>query len=105
LNPEDYLRETPAVLGTASTASGAMTGKSPLEAELFLDGCRWEKIDELAAGHFFDIEFLRAYRLKLQILERHMKFEEELGFAAYRELYSRVLQASGADNPTGGNKK
>ena len=38
------------------------------------------KIDELSTGHFFDMEFLRAYRLKLQILERHELFEEERGF-------------------------
>lgn len=102
ISSDKFLRESPAVLGTSSIAAEAMSGKSPLEAELYLDGCRWAKIEELCTGHYFDIENLRAYRLKLQILERHVKFEEDKGFAAYRDLYTRVLEASGSVKPTGG---
>jgi len=102
LNSESFLRKSPGVFGTSAIASEAMAGKSPLEAELYLDGRRWAKIEELSTGHYFDIEYLRAYRLKLQILERHVKFEEELGFTAYRDLYTRVLEAAGTVEPTGG---
>lgn len=105
LNSEDYFRETEPVFGTSSVAAEAMTKDSPLEAEIFLDRCRWSKIDELAMGHFFDIEFLRSYRMKLQILERRALFDEERGFAAYRDLYNRVLSASGTDIPTGGDNE
>jgi hypothetical protein len=102
LSSDKFLRKSPGVLGTSSIAAEAMSGKSPLEAELYLDGCRWAKIEELCTGHYFDIEYLRAYRMKLQILERHVKFEEEKGFAAYRVLYTRVLEATGTVEPTGG---
>lgn len=97
-----YLREVEDVFGTGAVAAEAMAKQTPLEAELFLDSSRWAYIDDLAIGHYFDIEFLRAYRLKLQLLERHAMFEEEKGFAAYRELYARVLDASGAEVPVGG---
>ena len=43
---------------------------SPLEAELSLDRLRWEKIEELKKGHYFDIDYLITYALQLQILER-----------------------------------
>jgi hypothetical protein len=40
--------------------------------------------------------------MKLQILERRSMFDEERGFSAYRDLYTRVLAASGTDIPDGG---
>jgi hypothetical protein len=103
LDAQTYLRESADIYGTGPIAAAAVAADSPLEAELYLDSRRWMKIDELSIGHFFDMEFLRAYRLKLQILERHELFEEERGFEAYRNLYARVLSASGADVPMGGN--
>ena len=102
LDESQYLREVPDVFGTAAVAGEAMGKATPLEAELFLDASRWTYIDDLAFGHYFDVEFLRAYRLKLQLLERRALFEEERGFAAYRDLYSRVLEASGTEVPVGG---
>jgi hypothetical protein len=101
LDPGGYLRPAEAVFGTESMAHDVMAISSPLEAELYLDACRWAKIDELAYGHFFDLEFLRAYKMKLEILERHDMFEEEKGFDAYREIYARVLSASGTEIPMG----
>lgn len=83
------------VFGTSQIAAGAMEQNDPLEAELYLDDCRWSEIDELSAGHSFDMEFLCAYRLKLQILERHTQFEQERGSAAYQDLYARLLSAPG----------
>lgn len=104
LNPEDYSRETVPVLGTSAVAAEAMSKNTPLEAELYLDACRWSVIDDLAVGHFFDLEFLQTYKMKLQILDRRSKFDEERGFAAYRDLYARVLTASGTETeiPNGG---
>jgi hypothetical protein len=101
LDPGGYLRPAASVFGTESTAHEVMGISSPLEAELYLDACRWAKIDELAYGHFFDLEFLRGYKMKLEILERHDMFEEEKGFDAYREIYARVLSASGTEIPMG----
>jgi hypothetical protein len=54
-------------------ASHAMRQLSILEAEIFLDKQRWEKLDELLQGHFFDLEFLIVYAHKLLILERWEK--------------------------------
>ena len=55
---------------TAPFARWVTSQDSPLEAELSIDQKRWNKIEELKKGHYFDIDFLIAYMLELQILER-----------------------------------
>jgi len=94
LDADEYCREAEPVYGTARIAAEAFMMDSPLKAELYLDKCRWLRIDELASGHLFDIEFIRSYRMKLLILERRSGFNAEFGFRAYRDLYNRVLSVS-----------
>src|SRR3989338_1135562 len=48
----------------------AVNQDSPLESELALDRMRWEKIEDLRRGHYFDIDHLITYALHLQILQR-----------------------------------
>jgi hypothetical protein len=43
---------------------------SLIEAERILDEARWQFLDELCLGHFFDIDYLIVYSYKLLILER-----------------------------------
>lgn len=64
----------------------AIGQESLLEAELYLDRARWEKIDELSKGHYFDIDFLIAYSLKLQILERWNNINSGSPTQALQEL-------------------
>jgi len=69
--PEKYLRPD----GYAGTsiyhiAVAAQRNPSPLEAERILDRARWSFLDELSFGHYFDLEALAIYGLKLLILER-----------------------------------
>ncbi len=72
-----------------SFAQWAVSQDSPLEVERALDAKRWEKIEELEMGHYFDIEFLTAYALKLLILERWKKINEIKG----REALENVIKA------------
>ncbi|NTU99831.1 MAG: DUF2764 family protein, partial [Methanoregulaceae archaeon] len=53
----------PAVLAAATNAS--LSG-----AEKALDELRWKKLDDLATGHYFDLDFLITFGYKLMILER-----------------------------------
>lgn len=52
------------------TAQGAIRNPAILEAERALDLERWRKLDELSAGHYFDLDLLVVYAHKLLILER-----------------------------------
>lgn len=52
---------------------------SPLEAEKMLERIRWDAIEDLKIGHYFDVDYLVAYALELQILERWKKIDKEEG--------------------------
>jgi len=51
-------------------ALAAHRNPSPLEGEKILDRERWNFLDELCIGHYFDLDFLIIYAYKLLILER-----------------------------------
>lgn len=71
LDPHKYIRGDGYVQPhITNLALGAYRNLSPLESERLLDLARWNFLDELAAGHYFDIDFLIVYALKLIILER-----------------------------------
>jgi hypothetical protein len=65
---------------------------SPLAADEELDRVRWRLLEELAFDHYFDLEALVIYRLKLRILERRARFDPATGAA----LLDRML-AQGAE--------
>lgn len=51
-------------------ALAACRNPSVLEAEKLLDEARFNYLDELLSGHYFDLEFLIVYAYKLKILDR-----------------------------------
>jgi hypothetical protein len=57
------------------------------ESEKFLDSARWHRLDELCFGHYFDLDALIVYALKLQILWRW----ENVARADKPEALERVL--------------
>lgn len=56
-------------------AQAALRQSSILEAERYLDIERWKELEEISRGHYFDLDFLLIYGLKLAILERWVKIE------------------------------
>jgi len=69
--PSSYLRPraSPDPM-VAAAATAAVANPSLLAAEMSLDEVRWKALDELAAGHHFDLGLLITYALKLLILIR-----------------------------------
>lgn len=63
---------------------------SLIEAERILDEARWHLLEELACGHYFDLEFLITYALKLRILERW----DRINKADKQELLSLALEGN-----------
>lgn len=59
---------------------------SPLAADEELDRLRWRFLEELAFGHYFDLETLVVYLLKLRILERRACFDAAAGAALLDRL-------------------
>ena len=71
LEPAAYLRAGDS--GDSSLAPAVMAATmnaSLLDAEKILDEIRWKKLDELATGHYFDLDHLIVYAYKLLILQR-----------------------------------
>jgi len=67
---------------------------NPLEAQRQLDRFQWEFLDELSAGHDYDIEFLFGYALKLRILQRYQEYASEKGLEVFKELKETELPES-----------
>ncbi|MBP7088199.1 MAG: DUF2764 family protein [Candidatus Omnitrophica bacterium] len=60
--------------------------QTPLEIEKNLLFLRWQFIEGKEEGHYFDIEFLIYYFLKLQILEMLFAFDKEKGTVIFDRL-------------------
>jgi hypothetical protein len=75
------------------SAQVAFAADNPLEAELLIEKERWTFIESLATNAFFDLNFLTAYALKLQILARRENFTRAQGETGYRTVYAAMLQA------------
>lgn len=68
LDPAAYLRHSGSFSAPAVLAANINT--SVLDMEKILDETRWKALEDLATGHYFDLDFLITYACKLRILER-----------------------------------
>lgn len=68
-------------------ALAAIRNPSPLEAERMLDQARWDFLEELSVGHYFDLDFLIVYLQKIIILERWQR----IASADREELFKQTL--------------
>ncbi|MFH1281149.1 MAG: DUF2764 family protein [Candidatus Omnitrophota bacterium] len=57
-------------------ALAAYRSASILEGEKILDEARWNFLESLSSGHYFDFDSLLIYALKLRILERWEKIQQ-----------------------------
>ncbi len=71
----------------------ALALDSPLDRERFLDHLRWSFLEDMGAGHFFDLEALVVYYFKLQLAFRQEKFQEKLGQEFFEKAYAAVTDS------------
>ena len=90
VDPAKYLKSNVcSTLSVAHIALAAQRNTSIIEGEKYLDSERWKFLDELAVGHYFDIDALIVYAYKLQILIRW----ENINSANKELLLEGVLNA------------
>jgi len=65
--------------------------QDPLLAEQALERERWDIVDELSIASSFDLDFIVAYHIKLGIVGRLARFDQNLGMASYGRLYNDIL--------------
>lgn len=84
-----YLRrERYVAADTVSLIVAVSRNPSMLDSERSLDQIRWDFLEELVRGHYFDLEFLLVYGFKLRILEKW----ERINTADKRELLEQALK-------------
>jgi len=89
---EGYLVESPGVLEPQMIAREAFAQDSPLQAEDTLNRGRWSFLGQLEVGHYFDIEKILVYALRLQVLARKSLFAEEKGREMFDRVYGSILK-------------
>lgn len=78
------------VYPVSELARQAMAAENPLAAEQILYRGRWNKLDELELGHFFDLERVLVYSLKLLQLARWKTMTAAAGEMKYQEQYIAI---------------
>ncbi len=64
------------------------------EAEKAINKMKWRFLEDLATGHYFDIEFLLIYALQLKLLARYQEYASPVGKDFVRELKAMPLPKS-----------
>ncbi len=90
LSEDAYLRsETAFETSAVSPIPSALQDASPLKVEKNLLELRWNFLAYQEVGHDYDFEALMIYGLKLQLLERLNKFDEERGQSTLNLIYGQ----------------
>lgn len=69
-NAPPFRRDTTFECDADAAAAHAFSAADPLEREKLLDRARWDKTEELTVNHFFDLDRIQAYFIRLQIAEK-----------------------------------
>lgn len=90
-DPKDYLRgEKANDLQLTEVINQAARASDPLVAEKILVRRLWELLEDLTLGHYFDLEIIIAYGIKLRILDRFQKVASPDGqkiFEDYKKVH------------------
>lgn len=63
-----------------------------LERERKLDKIKWTYLDEKSFFHYFDIEKIFTYLLKIEIIERWIKLDKSTGEQMFNELLTELVE-------------
>ncbi|MDO8580663.1 MAG: DUF2764 family protein [Candidatus Omnitrophota bacterium] len=89
-DPQQYIRgEWPGPGRFTDLAQNVLKAPDPLTGEKILDHARWQDLEDLGMGHFFDLEAVVIYGLKLKILERYQLISSSRGEEVFQE-YQKV---------------
>ena len=86
----DGFRFTGGEFEEALKVDAILSGTDLVAREKALDDLLWDKIDNLAIFHYFDIEAVLAYIAKLHIVTRWLNLDEEVGRDVFRRLLKDV---------------
>jgi hypothetical protein len=86
----EVLFEMPYFQSTEATARESFNEESPLLAEEILNRARWNYLEELEIGHYFDLEKLIIYYFKLVLLNGKSLLTRSNGQDQYELQYKKI---------------
>ncbi len=92
LDQDLYLRETGFIGETAAVAREALAQGSPADTETALFRARFAALEGLEVGHYFDLERLVLYLLKLKLLIRRSAMTDENGRSRFGAVYEEITE-------------
>ena len=91
IEPHKYLRDDKYIeLSIVHIATLVSRIPSIIESEKIMDQERWRFLDDLAMGHYFDLDFLMIYAYKLLILEKWEKINSADKVRALESVLKRI---------------
>lgn len=88
----DEQYEVPYFQATEATARESFNEESPLLAEEILNRARWNYLEELEIGHYFDLEKLIIYYFKLVLLNGKSLLTKANGQGQYELQYKKITE-------------
>lgn len=82
--------DTSASFPEAAQLENILQGKDILARERAIDSLYWNKLDELTLMHYFDLDVILAFILKLHIIDRWHRLDEQTGREMFRKLVNEV---------------
>lgn len=83
--------ETNASIELIQAVREAVEIENPMEAEKFLNQYRLKFLESLRPMDSFSEDFVFYYAIKLKLISRIKQFDTESGEAAYRNIYSSIM--------------
>ncbi|MDE5955282.1 MAG: DUF2764 domain-containing protein, partial [Bacteroidales bacterium] len=74
----------------AAEVDQILLGKDIIAREKAIDDLYWEKLDELSLMHYFDMNVIMAFILKLHIIDRWHILDENTGREMFKKLVDEV---------------
>jgi len=104
-NPDDHIKgDSFRDYSLQDAINQASRKENLLEAEKDIDNIRWKFLEELSLGHYFDVDFLYIYGLKLKILERYVNIASTRGAEVFN-IYKENAAILAGDEAYGKEKK
>jgi len=96
IDGEKYVAGEGFEAGISEIAREAFQAPSPLDAESILNKARWDCLETLESGHYFDFAKIIIYFLKLQVVQRKLQISKEKGKTAFSEIYAAIHDKNSA---------
>ena len=83
-------RFRPGEFAEQERVEAVLAGSDLIERERGLDSLYWDKADALGSFHYFDLDAVLAFVVKLHIVDRWLVLDEESGRTMFRRLVDEV---------------